>query len=89
MIKISLNNVNHCIGSENLGFKISQEQKNSRRSIYVSQDIKKNNKLTIENIKSIRPGFGLHPKFFYKILGKSVKKKIKYGSPLKLKDIQK
>ena len=89
MIKKSLNNVNHCIGSENLGFKISQEQKNSRRSIYVSQDIKKNNKLTIENIKSIRPGFGLHPKFFYKILGKSVKKKIKYGSPLKLKDIQK
>ena len=87
IIKKSLNNVNHCIGSENLGFKISQEQKNSRRSIYFSQDIKKNNKLTIENIKSIRPGFGLHPKFLKKILGKSVKRNLRYGSPLNLKDI--
>ena len=88
-IKNSLNNVNNCIGNENLGFKITQEQRNSRRSIYVSKNLKKNNKLTIENIKSIRPGFGLHPKFFNKILGRSVKKNIEYGSPLKLKDIKK
>ena len=88
-IKNSLNNVNNCIGNENLGFKITQEQKNSRRSIYVSKNLKKNNKLTIENIKSIRPGLGLHPKFFNEILGRSVKKNIEYGSPLKLKDIKK
>ena len=89
MIKNSLNNVIHCIGNENVGLIITEEQKNSRRSIYVSQDIKKNSQLTNDNIKSIRPGFGLHPKFFYKILGKSVNKKIKYGFPLKLRDIKK
>lgn len=89
IIKKSLNDTKDCIGDENLGFKITQEQKNSRRSIYVSRDIKKNDQLTLENIKSVRPGFGLHPKFLYKILGKSVIKKVKYGSPLKLKDIKK
>ena len=89
MIKNSLNNVIHCIGNKNLGLRITKEQKNSRRSIYVSKDIKKNSKLTTDNIKSIRPGFGLHPKFFSEILGKSVNKKIKYGSPIKLRDIKK
>jgi hypothetical protein len=54
MIKRSLNNVNQCIGNENQGFKITKEQKNSRRSIYISKDIKKNSKITINNIKSIR-----------------------------------
>ena len=87
MIKRSLNNVNQCIGNENQGFKITKEQKNSRRSIYISKDIKKNSKITINNIKSIRPGFGLHPKFLKKILGKPIKRNIKYGSPLYLKDI--
>jgi len=86
-IKKSLNDVNLCIGKENFGFKISTEQKNSRRSIYVSKNIKKNYKITINNIKSVRPGFGLHPKFLKKILGKSVKKNLKYGFPLNLKDI--
>ena len=38
--------------------------------------IKKNNQLTPENINSIRPGFGPHRKFYHKILGKSVKKKL-------------
>ena len=55
--------------------------------MYVSNEIKKREKLTIYNIKSIRPGHGLHPKFLKKILGKTVKKNLKYGSPLFLKDI--
>ena len=75
------------MGYQDKGFKISKEQKNSRRSIYICKDITKNEKITIDNVKSIRPGFGLHPKFLKKILGKSVKKNLNYGSPLKLKDI--
>ncbi len=87
MIKKSINDVYSSIGNENLGFKISNEQKNSRRSIYISKDIKKNDKININNVKSIRPGYGLHPKFLKKIFGKTVKKNLKYGSPLFLKDI--
>tara|TARA_B100000787_G_C15939297_1_gene184219 strand:+ start:185 stop:340 length:156 start_codon:yes stop_codon:yes gene_type:complete len=51
--------------------------------------MKKNDQLTFKDIKSVRPGLGLHPKFLNKILGKSVMKKVKYGSSLKLKDIEK
>jgi len=87
-IRKKLNNVLKCIGDEDNGFKITKDQKNSRRSIYVCKDIKKNTKLTTHNIKSIRPGYGLHPKFLNKVLGKSVKKDIKYGSRLTLKDIK-
>ena len=86
-IKKKLNNVLKCIGNENIGFKIDKAQINSRRSIYVCKDIKKNSKLNIDNIKSVRPGFGLHPKFLKKILGKTVKRNLRYGSPLNLKDI--
>ncbi len=87
VLKETLNNVYLCIGSESMGFKINNDQKNSRRSIYVSNNIKKNYKITKDNIKSIRPGYGLHPKYLKKILGKSVKRDLKYGTPLHLKDI--
>ena len=86
-IKKKLNNVLQCIGHEDNGLKISKEQKNSRRSIYVCKDIKKDTKLTNHNIKSIRPGYGLHPKFLKKVLGKTVNKDIKHGSRLNFKDI--
>ena len=88
-IKKSLNNVNDCVGIQSLGFNLESEQKNSRRSIYISKDIKKNDKLTLENIQSIRPGFGLHPKYLKKVLGKKAKKNLKFGYPLKLNDIKK
>ena len=45
--------------------------------------IEKGEKFTSENIKVIRPGFGLHPKYFKKILGKISKKKLKEGTRLK------
>lgn len=87
-IKKSLSDVDFCIGKKNLGFKISNDQKKSRRSIYICKDMKKNDEINTYSIKSIRPGLGLHPKFLKKILGKTVKKNLKYGSPLLLKDIK-
>ena len=38
--------------------------------------------ITQENVKSIRPGFGMHPKYYKSILGKRIKKDIKRGTPL-------
>ncbi len=55
-----------------------------RRSIYSIKDIKKNEKFTEKNIKTIRPASGLNPKFFFEILKKKSKKNIKKGSPIKL-----
>ena len=55
-----------------------------RKSIYVIKDIAKNEIFTKQNISSIRPSFGLHPKFFKFILGKKSKKKLKFGQKMRL-----
>ena len=53
-----------------------------RRSLYAVEDIKKGEKFTSHNVKSIRPGFGLEPKFIEVILGKSAKINLKRGHPI-------
>ncbi len=53
-----------------------------RRSIYVVRDINPGETLTSENIKSIRPGYGLPPKHWDSVLGKKALKKIERGTPL-------
>lgn len=53
-----------------------------RRSLYVVKDIKANQILTNENVRAIRPGLGLAPKFLQNILGKKVNKDIKKGTAL-------
>tara|TARA_S200000501_G_scaffold184021_1_gene173276 strand:- start:38582 stop:39604 length:1023 start_codon:yes stop_codon:yes gene_type:complete len=59
------------VGSIN--YKLSEKQKLGKsfcRSIYIVQDVKKGDIITGKNIKSIRPGFGMHPKHLNSILGK-------------------
>lgn len=53
-----------------------------RRSLYAVKDIKKGEKFTEENIRSIRPGYGMSPKYYNKILGKCSAKDIVLGTPL-------
>ena len=53
-----------------------------RRSIYVIRDTKKNEILTKKNVRIIRPGLGMHPKYYPFILGKKAKK-LKKGTALK------
>ena len=56
-----------------------EQQRRFSRSLYVSKDIKKGEIFTEENIKSVRPGYGLHPKHLSDILGKTAKKDYKFG----------
>ena len=53
-----------------------------RRSLFVVKDIKKGQVFSSENIKSIRPAYGLEPKYMATILGKKAKRDIKKGTPL-------
>jgi len=54
-----------------------------RRSIYASKTIKKGEKFTKENIKIVRPSFGLEPTYYNYLLGKKSKKSISFASPIK------
>jgi len=56
-----------------------------RRSIFAIKDINKGELFTYENIRCIRPGYGLEPKHFNEIIGKESPKTFKVGDPLIIK----
>lgn len=53
-----------------------------RRSLYVAQDMNEEEKLTKDNLRIVRPGYGLEPKYYNLLLGKKVKQHIKAGTPM-------
>lgn len=54
-----------------------------RRSLFIVEDIKKGEVLSEANVRSIRPSYGLHPKFLKDILGKRIGGPVKKGTPLR------
>lgn len=71
-------------------YKLTTKQKKGRdfsRSLYIVKDVNEGDILTEDNVKSIRPGFSLHPKYLKSILGKKVKKYLECGSRLLIEDI--
>jgi pseudaminic acid synthase len=71
-------------------YQLTAKQKSGRefsRSLYIVKDVLAGEKVTAENIKSIRPGFGLHPKHYSDVLGKTFKTNIKKGTRLSLNQL--
>jgi len=58
------------------------------RSLYVVKDIKAGEMITVQNVRSIRPGYGLHPKYYKEVLGKKAKGDLKRCMPLRIDDIK-
>ena len=83
MVK-AIRDVERLIGKED--YSMTKKKKKSRqhsRSLYIAKDIKKGEVFTKENIKSVRPGFGMHPKYLSSILGTISKQDFKFGDRLK------
>ena len=59
-----------------------------RRSLYIIANVRKGEEFTKGNVGSIRPGFGLPPKFISEVLGKRAKKDLRRGTPLNMELVQ-
>ena len=84
-----VNSVWHGLGSAN--YKITKEEKKNiifRRSLYFIRDLEKGKKITPHDIKSIRPGYGLHTSNYKKIINKKTKKSVKAGDRVSWENIE-
>lgn len=64
---------------------ISEQEKKSiqfRRSLYIVEDIQAGEVITEKNMRSIRPGLGLSPKYYDVVIGKKIKSDVRRGTPL-------
>lgn len=66
-------------------YELTEAKKKSRafsRSLFVVKSVKAGEIITKDNVRSIRPGFGMHPRFYNEIIGKLFTKDIEKGQPL-------
>src|SRR5690554_5907143 len=68
----------------------SSEQGNAqfRRSLYFVKDLKAGDVIDKENIRSVRPGYGLAPKYMDAVVGKAAKRDLEFGAPLTWGDVE-
>ncbi|WP_373032495.1 pseudaminic acid synthase [Sulfurovum sp.] len=73
-----------------IDYSMNEKKKKSRqfsRSLYVAEDIKAGEVITEKNIRSVRPGYGLHPKYLKDIIGKKITQATSMGTALDWKHI--
>lgn len=73
-------------------YSLTPKQKKGKefsRSLYIAQDMREGDVITEENVRSVRPGFGLHPKYYNDILGKKVNRNLEKGDRMSLDFISK
>ncbi len=67
---------------------IEKQSKSFRRSLYYVKNLKVGNLIKEGDIRRIRPGMGLEPKYYSKIIGKKLTRNIFRGEPVKLEDVE-
>lgn len=73
-----------------VSYEISEKVKKNKkfaRSLFVCENVKEGDLITEDNVRSIRPGYGMHPKFLKQILGKKFNCNLNKGEPLSLNKI--
>lgn len=69
-------------------YSFNEQNRKYARSLFVTKDIKKGQILTPENIRSIRPAQGLHPRYYDDVIGKKATKDLKFAKPLEFDDFE-
>lgn len=64
------------------------KEREHKRSLFIAKDMKKGDMFTPENLRSVRPGFGLHTKYYEEILGKTIMCDAVLGTPLSMDMIE-
>ena len=71
------------LGNVQIGIQeVERKSLRFKRSLYIVKDVEAGEKLTPENLRVIRPGDGLQPKYYETLLGKTVNRPLKRGTPL-------
>ena len=82
------NNAWRAIGNEGFARAKSEEaNKGFRRSLYFVRDIGSGQKITHSDVRRIRPGFGLEPKYYTDIIGKTLKRSVTSGDRVTWDDV--
>jgi pseudaminic acid synthase len=80
---VNIRNTEKALGR--VTYRLSEKAKSARkfaRSLFVVKDIKAGEIFTEQNVRSIRPGNGLSPRYLQEVLGKTASKEIERGTPL-------
>ena len=80
----AIRNIEKALGK--VTYELSAKSMKSRefsRSLFIVEDVLCGDTLTEDNVRSIRPGYGMHPKYLNEILGKTATMDLKKGTPLK------
>ena len=88
MVK-SIREVEKALGK--VTYDLTEKQKKSRelsRSLFVVKDIKNGEVFTEDNVRSIRPGYGLEPKYLKEVLEKRARRDLEKGTPVKMELVE-
>ncbi|WP_353663224.1 pseudaminic acid synthase [Hydrogenimonas sp. SS33] len=75
----------------NVNYSLTERKRRNRRfarSLYVAEEIRKGEIFTENNLRSVRPGYGLHPKYLPEILGKRARCDLQKGTPMKFSYVE-
>lgn len=74
-----------------VSYMLTEKQKSGKafsRSLYVAKDLRKGEVITAEHIRSVRPGYGMHPKHLLEVLGRPAAIDLERGTALKFEHVR-
>lgn len=80
VMRAECDRASQALGAVRYGVSAEEKSKQFRRSLYIAKDVKAGEELTPENLRAVRPGYGLPPKFYDNFIGKRVHRDLAEGT---------